>query len=181
MGPQGPRSGATPPGGGSHATAPPDCAGPAWSECGPWVGGISLEAWAGQAETWEHCPPGAVLPTWSGTAARLTSAGGMPSGGRQGSTMPCSSDTSFASGSCSKFFRKSGGRTEASPWLSVSHWVSLADPVRWSCRDHGTGQEEASSARGERRGWLGGIRKHSLQLSRQDLRISYGTSSQVTP
>lgn len=95
--------------------------------------------------------------------------------------MPCSSDTSLASGSCSKFFRKSGGRTEASPWLSAASWVSLADPVCWSCKDYGPGQEEASSAQGERRGWLGGIRKHSLQPSRQGLRISYGTSSQVTP
>lgn len=39
--------------------------------------------------------------------AVLTSAGGIPSGGRQGSTIPCSSETSLATGSCSKFFLKS--------------------------------------------------------------------------
>lgn len=52
----------------------------------------------------------ALHPCRVGAVALLTSAGGMPSGGRQGNTMPCSSDTSLASGSCSKFLRKSGGR-----------------------------------------------------------------------
>lgn len=33
----------------------------------------------------------------------------MPSGGRHGSTMPCSMETSLAVGSCSKFLRRSGG------------------------------------------------------------------------
>lgn len=59
----------------------------------------------------------------------LTSAGGIPSGGRQGSTMPCSRDTSLASGSCSKFLRKSGGRKTES--LSVQ--ISPADS--WPCKD----------------------------------------------
>ena len=89
----------------------------------PGWGGSAWRAGQGGAETWEHCPPGAA------PQPPLTSSGGMPSGGRQGSTMPCSSDTSLARGSCSKFFRKSGGRTEASPWLSVSRWVSLAGPA----------------------------------------------------
>lgn len=87
-----------------------------------------------------------ALPTCgAGTRAPLTSAGGMPSGGRQGSTMPCSRDTSLASGSCSKFLRKSGRRARVCSSLSASCRLSLAGPVPWSRRGRGAWQEKVPS------------------------------------
>lgn len=89
--------------------------------------------------------PGALPTCGAGTRAPLTSAGGMPSGGRQGSTMPCSRDTSLASGSCSKFLRKSGRRARVSSSPSVSGWFSLAGPVPWSRSGRGAWLEKVPS------------------------------------
>lgn len=63
----------------------------------------------------------------------LTSAGGMPSGGRQGNTMPCSRDTSLASGSCSKFLRKSGSKARV---VLQPECLTPGQPVPWSHRGH---------------------------------------------